>query len=218
MFRRTVLLTICLGFVAAVATAWVLKSSVLKSKPTPFIMEMPPYRWPTLQGLALRLVDRSKVFLRRAGTVILAVAVGLWVLGHLPLKDGHAPPIEASIVGQVGHAVEPLIRPLGFNWRIGVGLITSLFAREVIIGTLGTIYGIENPNEHDVGLQEAVRGDLTTGGAIALLVFFAFAMQCVSTVAVVRRETGGWKWPAIQFAYMTVLAYVGAFLANQLIR
>jgi len=206
-----------LGFAAAVMTAWLLKSTVLKSKPTPFILEMPPYRWPTLQGLGLRLIDRSKVFLRRAGTVILGVAIGLWVLGHLPLKDGHAPPIEASIVGQVGHAVEPVIKPLGFNWRIGVGLITSLAAREVIIGTMGTIYGIENPNQYNTGLQDAIRGDLTTGGAIALLIFFAFAMQCMSTVAVVRRETGGWKWPAIQFAYMTVLAYVGAFLANQLI-
>ena len=157
------------------------------------------------------------MFLRRAGTVILGVAVALWILGHLPLKDGKPPGIEASIVGQIGHAVEPAIRPLGFNWKIGVGLITSLAAREVIIGTLGTIYGME-PDEKNVGLQQAISHDLTPGGAVALLVFFAFAMQCMSTVAVVRRETGGWKWPAIQFSYMTVVAYAAAFLANQLIR
>ena len=207
-----------LGFVAAVATARLLKSSVLKSAPTPFMLEMPPYRWPTMRGLALRLIDRGKVFLRRAGTVILAVAIGLWILGHLPLKDGKPPAIEQSIVGQIGHAVEPLIRPLGFNWKIGVGLITSLAAREVMVGTLGTIYGMEHADYKDEGLQQAVQKDLTMGGAIALLIFFAFAMQCMSTVAVVRRETGGWKWPAIQFGYMTVVAYIGAFVANQLVR
>jgi ferrous iron transport protein B len=204
-----------LGFVVAVATAKLLKSTVLKSNRTPFIMEMPPYRWPTVRSLALRLIDRTKVFLRRAGTVILAVAVVLWVLGSLPRKDGKPPAVEASIMGQIGHAVEPAIRPLGFNWKIGVGLIASLAAREVIVGTLGTIYGME-PDERNVGLQQAVKKDLSFGGAIALLVFFAFAMQCMSTVAVVRRETGGWKWPAIQFAYMTTLAYAGAFLANHL--
>jgi ferrous iron transport protein B len=204
-----------LGFVMAVATAKLLKSTVLKSTRTPFILEMPPYRWPTLRGLALRLIDRTKVFLRRAGTVILGVAVVLWVLGSVPRRDGKPPAIEASIMGQIGHVVEPAIRPLGFNWKIGVGLIASLAAREVIVGTLGTIYGME-PDEKNVGLQQAVKKDLTFGGAIALLVFFAFAMQCMSTVAVVRRETGGWKWPAIQFAYMTSVAYIGAFLANHL--
>jgi ferrous iron transport protein B len=205
-----------LGFVAAVATAWLLKSSVLKSARTPFILEMPPYRWPTLRGLSLRLLDRSKVFVRRAGTVILSVAIVLWILAHLPLKDGKPPAIEASIMGQIGHAVEPAIRPLGFNWKIGIGLITSLAAREVIVGTMGTIYGME-PDSKNEGLQQAIRRDLTPGGAVALLIFFAFAMQCMSTVAVVRRETGGWKWPAAQFAYMTALAYAGAFVANGLI-
>ena len=206
-----------LGFAMAVLTARLLKSSVLKSARTPFILEMPPYRLPTARGLALRLIDRAKVFLRRAGTVILGVAIVLWVLAHLPLKDGRPPAMEASFIGQIGHAVEPVIRPLGFNWKIGVGLITSLAAREVIVGTLGTIYGIEG-DEQSHGLQQAIAHDLTFGGAVALLIFFAFAMQCMSTVAVVRRETGGWKWPAVQFTYMTLVAYVGAFIANQLIR
>ena len=204
-----------LGFVMAVATAKLLKSTVLKSTRTPFILEMPPYRWPTLRSLALRLIDRTKVFLRRAGTVILTVAVVLWVLGSLPRKEGKPPSVEDSIMGHIGHAVEPAIRPLGFNWKIGVGLIASLAAREVIVGTLGTIYGME-PDAKNEGLQQAIKKDLSLGGAIALLVFFAFAMQCMSTVAVVRRETGGWKWPAIQFAYMTTVAYTGAFLANHL--
>lgn len=202
-----------LGFAAAFMTAQVLQSSVLKSERNAFVLEMPPYRMPTVQSLALRLYDRSKVFLRRAGTVILAVAVVLWALASLPLHNGAAPDIEQSYIGQIGHAVEPVIRPLGFNWRIGVGLITSLAAREVIVGTLGTLYGLEGTSQ-STDLQAALRRDLTIGGAVALLIFFAFAMQCFSTIAVVRRETGGWKWPTIQFVYMTALAFVGAFTAN----
>lgn len=208
-----------LGFLAAFTTARLLKSSILKSERTPFVLEMPPYRWPTLRSLSLRLFDRGKVFLRRAGTVILGVAVGLWLLAHLPLDNGKTPPIESSLAGTIGRTVEPLIQPLGFNWKIGIGLITSLAAREVIVGTLGTIYGIESEGKGDttVGLQKALQKDLTPGGAVALLIFFAFAMQCMSTIAVVRRETGGWKWPAIQFTYMTVLAYLGALVANHLV-
>ncbi|HTR38533.1 MAG TPA: ferrous iron transporter B [Bryobacteraceae bacterium] len=206
-----------LGFAAAITTARVLKSSVLRSERVPFVLEMPPYRWPTLRSLGLRLVDRSKVFLRRAGTVILLVIVVLWVLENLPVKNGQPPPIEDSFAGMIGHAVEPAIKPLGFNWKIGIGLVSSIAAREVIVGTLGTIYGKEG-DEKSKGLQQAVRGDLSPGGAIALLVFFAFAMQCMSTVAVVRRETGGWRWPAIQFAYMTFLAYLCAMITNQVVR
>ena len=205
-----------LGFLAAIITARLLKSTVLKSTRAPFMLEMPPYRWPTLRSLALRLVDRSKVFLRRAGTVILLVAVVLWVLASLPLNDGKVPEIGHSLAASVGHFVEPAIRPLGFNWKIGIGLITSLAAREVIVGTLGTIYGMEGTSQSE-GLQAALRHDLTPGGAAALLVFFAFAMQCMSTVAVVRRETGGWRWPAIQFAYMTFVAYISAFFVNHFI-
>ncbi len=205
-----------LGFLAALVTALILKSTILKSDRTPFVMELPPYRWPTLKSLGLRLLDRSKIFLRRAGTVILAVAVALWILAHLPLVEGQAPEIGDSLAGTVGRTIEPVIEPLGFDWKIGVGIITSLAAREVIVGTLGTLYGIEG-DENSLGLQEALRQDLTLGGAVALLVFFAFAMQCMSTVAMVRRETGGWKIPILQFVYMGVLAYVGAFLANQFV-
>ncbi len=202
-----------LGFLAAVATAKALKSSVLKSVRTPFMLELPPYRLPTWQSLGLRLLDRTKVFLRRAGTIILATTLILWVLASVPQHDGQPPAIEDSLAGVAGRTIEPLVEPLGFNWKIGIGLITSLAAREVIVGTLGTIYGME-ADEGSLQLQEALQQDLTFGGAVALLVFFAFAMQCMSTVAVVKRETGGWKWPAIQFAYMTALAYVGALAAN----
>jgi len=205
-----------LGFLAALVTARVLKSTILKSDRTPFVLELPPYRWPTLESLGLRLLDRSKIFLKRAGTVIMAVAVALWILANLPVTNGSAPPIDESLAGTMGRTIEPVIKPLGFDWKIGVGLVTSLAAREVIVGTLGTLNGIEG-DENSVGLQEALREDLTLGGAVALLVFFAFAMQCMSTVAMVRRETGGWKVPILQFAYMGLLAYVGAFLANNLV-
>jgi len=201
-----------LGFLAAVVTARLLKSSILKSDRAVFVLEMPPYRWPSVRQLGLRLLDRAKVFLRRAGTVILGVSIVLWGLAHVPYKQGSAPPIAESVAGTLGRAVEPVIAPLGFDWRIGIGIVTSLAAREVIVGTLGTIYGMEGTSE-SVGLQSALRRDLTPAGAVALLVFFAFAMQCLSTIAVVRRETGGWRWPAVQFTYMGLLAWTGAFVA-----
>jgi ferrous iron transport protein B len=205
-----------LGFLAALGTARVLKSSVLKSGRTPFLLEMPSYRWPTVQSIGLRLMDRAYVFLRRAGTVILLVTVILWVMANVPTTNGKPPAIENSLAGTIGRTLEPAIKPLGFNWKIGIGLITSLAARETIIATLGTIYGLD-PKEQNVSLQNALHQDLTPGGAFALLVFFAFAMQCISTIAVVRRETGGWKWPIVQFTYMSVLAYIGAFCAKHLL-
>ncbi len=136
-----------LGFLAAFGTARLLKSSVLKSDGSPFLLEMPPYRRPTLRQITLRMFDRSKIFLRRAGTVILGVAVVLWVLAHLPLAAGKMPEVANSVAGTLGRALEPLVRPLGFDWKIAIGLVTSLAAREVIVGTLGTLYGMD----HDGG-------------------------------------------------------------------
>ncbi len=204
-----------LGFLMAVLTARLLKSTILRSKDAPFILEMPPYRWPQASSLALRVVDRGKAFLYRAGTVIMVVSLLLWAATNFPMHNGHPPAIQDSVVASVGHAIEPVIRPLGFDWKIGVGLVTSLAAREVIIATLGTINGID-ASVHEFDLQTALRHELSLPGAIALLVFFAFAMQCMSTLAVVRRETNGWKWPAAQFAYMTVVAYVSAFAAYRI--
>ena len=206
-----------LGFVAAVVTARLLKSSILKSERTPFVLEMPAYRMPTLRSLGLRIADRAEVFLKRAGTVILGVSFVLWLLASVPLTNGHTPPIAESLAGTLGRTIEPVIRPLGFNWKIGIGLVSSLAAREVIVGTLGTIYGME-PGKDQVGLQQALQHDLSPAGAVSLLVFFAFAMQCMSTLAVVRRETGSWKWPAIQFTYMGALAYVSSFVVYHLLR
>src|SRR5664279_4249146 len=201
-----------LGFLMAVLTARLLKSTVLKSKDAPFILEMPPYRWPKFSSLMMRLVDRGKAFLYRAGTVIMLVSLLLWAATNFPMHNGQPPAIQDSVVASLGHAIEPVIRPLGFDWKIGVGLVTSLAAREVIIATVGTLNGID-AESHSFDLQNALRHELTIPAAIALLVFFAFAMQCMSTIAVVRRETNGWKWPAIQFAYMTIVAYVSAYAA-----
>jgi ferrous iron transport protein B len=206
-----------LGFGVAVVTARILKASVLKSRNAPFILEMPPYRRPTAVSLGLRLVDRGKAFVYRAGTVILGVSLILWALTSLPMHHGQAPRLEDSLLAHVGHVIEPAIAPLGFDWKIGVGLVTSVAARETIIATLGMLYGAD-PESHALDLQAALRRQLSLPAAVALLVFFAFAMQCVSTIAVVRRETNGWKWPALQFAYMTTLAYVAAFAAFHLIK
>jgi ferrous iron transport protein B len=205
-----------LGFMAAMATAKVMNSSVMKASTAPFVLELPQYRWPTVQSLTLRLYDRGKLFLKKAGTIILACTFIVWVLSVLPVHSGQFSDLTSSLIGHLGHFIEPVIRPLGFNWKIGIGLLSSIVAREVIVGTLGTLYGVD-PATHSIGLQAALRGDMTIGGAIALVVFFAFAMQCTSTLAVVRRETNSWKLPAIQFFYMSGFAYVAALVTNQVI-
>jgi ferrous iron transport protein B len=202
-----------LGIVAAIGTAFLLKRTLLRAEPTSFVMELPPYRVPSLRSLGLRLLDRSKIFLKRAGKVIFGVTIVLWVLTQFPRTDQGPPLIEDSALGAMGQFIEPAIAPLGFDWRIGIGLVTSLAAREVIVGTLGTIYGVENASDDSIVLQDALQRSLTPAAAIGLLVFFAFALQCMSTVAVMRRETAGWKWPILQFGYMLFLAYGGAFIA-----
>ncbi len=209
------------GFVAAMTTSRLLKSSILKSSETPFILELPQYRTPTVRSLALRLLDRARIFVRQAGTVILAVTMVLWIGAHLPIihtatGTWSAPELADSLIGRLGHFIEPAIAPLGFNWKIGIGLISSVAAREVMVSTMGTLYGAD-PGTQALNLQAALHHDMKLGGALALMIFFAFAMQCTSTMAVVRRETNSWKWPAVQFAYMLVLAYGAAFVVNQLL-
>ncbi|WP_420236460.1 ferrous iron transporter B [Telmatobacter bradus] len=214
--RTLVMLSLYLaGFLAALATARLLKSSVLKSSETPFILELPQYRRPTVRSLVLRLVDRAKVFLRQAGTIILCVTLALWVMAHLPiLHDANGavqtPELSQSLIGHVGRTIEPVIAPLGFNWKIGIGLVSSVLAREVMVSTMGTLYDAQ-ASTHALPLEQALHTDLTLPAALALMIFFAFAMQCTSTMAVVRRETNSWKWPAAQFVYMLILAWISAF-------
>ncbi len=208
------------GGVAAFTTARLLKSSILKSSDTPFILELPQYRMPTLYSLTLRLIDRARIFLKTAGTIIVGVTIALWILAHLPVMHTAsgtlaAPQLASSLIGRLGHFIEPAIAPLGFNWKIGIGLLSSVLAREVMVSTMGTLYGAD-PSTQALNLHAALHHDMTLGGALALMIFFAFAMQCTSTIAVVKRETNSWRWPAAQFLYMLVLAYGAAFAVNQI--
>jgi len=196
------------GFVGAMTTAWLLKSSILKSNDAPFILELPQYRMPTLRSLGLRLVDRAR----------LCVTLALWVLAHLPVIHSAsgaiaAPELANSVIGKLGHFIEPAIAPLGFDWKIGIGLLSSVLAREVMVSTMGTLYGAD-PGTQALSLQTALHHEMTLGGALALMIFFAFAMQCTSTMAVVRRETNSWRWPAAQFLYMLALAWGAAWVVN----
>ena len=201
-----------LGVAAAFAAAWLFKKTVLKGPPPPFLMEMPPYRLPRIRDVLLNMWDRSRLFLKKAGTVILAVSIVLWCLAAYPKG-----PMERTFAGRMGHAIEPAIRPLGFDWRIGVGLITSFAAREVLVGTLATLYGMEEGEDLDKSqaLQEHIRHDYTPVMAVSLMVFFVLACQCMSTVAVVRRETNSWSWPLFMVAYMTVLAWAASLVTYQ---
>ncbi|HEY1803424.1 MAG TPA: ferrous iron transporter B [Terracidiphilus sp.] len=209
------------GFVAAFTTARLLKSSILRSSDTPFILELPQYRMPTLYSLGLRLMDRARIFMKTAGTIIVSVTLVLWVLAHVPVVHTaagtlSAPQLAQSLIGRLGHFIEPAIAPLGFNWKIGIGLLSSVLAREVMVSTMGTLYGAD-PSTQALNLQTALHHDMTLGGAMALMIFFAFAMQCTSTIAVVRRETNSWFWPALQFFYMLALAYGAAFAVNHIV-
>ncbi len=200
-----------LGMAGAMGTALLFRATA-KKELSHFIMEMPPYRWPSPRFLALQMLDRARVFLKKAGTIILSACVILWLLAKLPMHNGQFSPIEHSFAGMAGKAMAPLLAPLGLNWQVGVGLLTSLIARESIVSTLGTLYGMEGAAPGQ--LQNALHHDITTGGAVALVIFFAFALQCFSTMTVTRKETGSWKYPIAQFFYMGTLAYFAAWGAK----
>ncbi len=202
-----------MGFLAAMMTAWILKSSILKSDRTPFFLEIPPYRLPMAKTVFLIMWDRAKVFLRRAGTIILGASIVLWFLATFPQHPG-AEGIEHSFAGKIGHLLEPLLQPLGFNWKIGVGLLSAQVAREVMVSSLATIYHV-SASADTASLQQAIRSDLSPLAAVSLMVFFVFAMQCSSTLAVIRRETGGWKVPLVMFLYMNAYAYLASFAVFQ---
>lgn len=230
----TLLSMYLLGTLAALGVAALFKRTLLRGPTRPMIMELPPYRLPSLRSLAFSVSHRAGMFLRKAGTIILALSIVLWALATYPKST---PPADApeetaqelqlanSFLGQAGHAVEPLVRPLGFDWKIGVSIISSFAAREVFVATMGTIYGVGEVDETSTALREKLRnernpatGDLvyTPLVAVGLMVFYVFAMMCMSTNAVVVRETGGGlkglKWAGFQFAWMLALAYVAALI------
>ena len=241
-----------LGLLAAIGTALVLKRTILKGETRPLVLELPSYKQPSLRTATLMMLDRAWVFLRKAGTVILFISILLWVLATYPKST---PPPEAialqqraaaensevlkeqaerliahsalanSAAGRAGHWIEPVLRPLGFDWQIGIGILSSFAAREVIVSTLAVVYGVgeeaaeKDPESLYDSLRRAERSDgskvFTTATCASLLVFYVLAMQCLSTQAITRRETNSFKWPAFQLVYMTVLAYSGSFLVYQ---
>ena len=224
----TLLAMYLLGIVAAIAAAFVLKRSKgKKQQPSTFIMELPPYRRPSLHRTFLQVYERAKIFVTDAGKIILAISIVLWFLASYPKPQTDVSSSEAikqSFAGQLGQVIEPVIEPLGFDWKIGIALITSFAAREVLVSTLATIYNVEGADETSVTLREAMRNErhpetgkpvYTPLVALSLMVFFALACQCMSTVAVVRRETNSWRWPFIMIAYMTILAYLGSLVVYQ---
>jgi ferrous iron transport protein B len=243
-----------LGTIVAVIVGWILKRTILKAPPPPFVMELPPYRMPNFKAVFLNVFQQAEMFLKRAGTVILAISIILWALAYFPrsIDQQSAISSEQSVVssqqtkseinseqpaindsgaqlrnsyaGQLGHLIEPVIAPLGFDWKIGVALIASFAAREVLVSTLSIIYNVgKDETEESQTLMQAVREAKREDGtpawtpltALTLMVFFVLAMQCMSTVAVTRRETNSWGWALFMVAYMTILAYVAAFVTYQ---
>ncbi len=236
-----------LGFLAAILSALAMRFLIKVRERSYLIMELPTYRMPLWKNVGLTIVDKTKAFALEAGKVILAISVVLWVLASFGPGDKleraeeyvlaessnlrlteqgladrvAAYKLENSYAGMIGKGIEPVIRPLGYDWKIGIALLTSFAAREVFVGTLATIYSLGS-TEDPMTIRERLASEVNpeTGGprytmavGFSLLIFYTFAMQCMSTIAIVKRETGGWKWPMIQLGYMTGLAYISAFLA-----
>ena len=248
-----------LGIAVAVAVAWVLKRTLLKSPPPPLVLELPPYRLPSAVNIAHTMRSRSWMFVRRAGTVILAISILLWALATFPRlpkaaaqdaqanaraaddgrqasgaagandsapqADDKGAQIRQSFAGRLGRLIEPAIRPLGFDWQMGIGLISSFAARETLVSTLSIVYNVGDADAQDGSnsLIEAVRNARRPDGsrawtplvAVSMMVFFVLACQCMSTIAIVRRETNSWRWPLFMVTYMLVLAYVASFITYQ---
>lgn len=238
-----------LGMVAAFCMAWLFKRTLLKGQPPVFFLEMPPYHRPSARTVLMTMLERAYLFLRRAGTVILSVSIVLWFLSTFPKLPPTAPvrqqvaqatqdhagrdtldalqhraaqqQMEGSYAGRAGRVIEPLIRPLGFDWRIGVSLVSSFVAREVFVSAMGTIYSVgskdSDPAEVTASLKDKLRADpfFSPLLAVCVMVFYVLAMQCLSTVAVVKRETNGWKWPLFMTGYMTALAWGVTFVVYQ---
>ena len=232
-----------LGIGMSMAVAYAMRFLMPADGKSLFVMEMPLYRAPRWRNVFITMYERSKVFVTEAGKVILVISIVLWFLASFGPADlgmsreeaateqmtparYKSYKLEHSFAGYLGKAIEPVIRPIGFDWRMGIAVITSFAAREVFAGTMATIYSVEGEGDEFHSVREAMLHDVDDRGrkvyslatVLSLLVFYAFAMQCMSTLAVVRRETKSWKWPAIQFAYMTLIAYSASFIVYQLFR
>lgn len=232
-----------LGIAAALSTAWLLKKTALKGDTVPLVLELPRYRRPSLRNAFYAMYDRAMVFLRKAGTAILLISVILWWLANFPNTVATASTVDSgteveldetqlenqrlagSFAGRLGRAVEPIFAPLGFDWRINIGVVSSFAAREVVVTTLAIVYGIgeEAAEDHDTlisTLRKQTRDDgspvFDAPTSLSLLVFYVLAMQCLPTQVATRRETGAWKYAIYQLVYMSVLAYLAAFVTFQI--
>ena len=200
------------GIVSALAVAFVLRKLLWRGAVEPFIMELPSYKLPKLKNVALGVALRVRIFLRRAGTIILAMMILIWFLSSVPGAPNGAtePAIHYSFAGLIGHALQPLLAPIGFNWQIAVALVPGLAAREIAVAALGTIYAVGGEATGALGNTLAAHWSLAT--ALALLAWYVFAPQCAATLGVVQRETNSWRWPLVLFVYMITLAYGAAFV------
>jgi ferrous iron transport protein B len=202
------------GILAALLVAFVLKKLIWREEPEPFIMELPDYKWPVPKNVAIGLWLRAGAFLRRAGTIILAIMILIWFLSTFPAppEGAEGPAIDWSFAGRLGHFLEPVFAPIGFGWQIVVALIPGMAAREVAVGALGTIYALSaSGDEVGEALKPILAQQWPLATALSFLVWYVFAPQCASTIAVIRRETNSWVWPTVHFVYMFVLAYAASF-------
>lgn len=218
-----------LGFFTAVVISLLIKKFKPVKSTSQFILELPPYRAPMLRSVWWKVYDSAKLFLVNAGSIILAISIILWFLASYPQPEESAgltakEKVEQSYAGRIGQFIEPVIEPLGFDWKMGVGLIASFAAREVLISSFATIYNLEaGDDENIVPLIEAMRNDRYPDGrpvfsvlvAVSLMVYFVYAAQCMATFAIVKRETNSWRWPLVMMAYMTALAYLAALAVYQ---
>jgi ferrous iron transport protein B len=203
------------GILSALGVAFLANHFLWRENPTPpFMLELPDYKLPRPRSIALGLLQRARIFLNRAGTTIFSMMVLIWFLASFPRPPEGAqdPAINYSLAAMIGHALEPILSPVGFNWQINVALIPGMAAREVAVAALGTVYAIEGGKEAAAQIGMALADKWSLATALAVLTWYIFAPQCASTLAVIRRETGGWRWMWLTFAYMLTLAYLASLI------
>jgi len=205
------------GVLSAMSVAFLLKRTLMRGSYQPLLLELPEYRLPVLRNLALGLWERVRIFLSRVGTIILSLMVVLWFLASYPAPPHGAtgPAIQYSIAGMLGRGLEVIFAPLGFNWQISIALVPGLAAREVAVGALGTVYSMSASNDLESALSPIIASTWSIATGLSLLAWYVFAPQCLSTLAVVRRETNSWRYPLLMAGYLFALAYVGAFVTYQ---
>lgn len=250
----TLMILYLLGFGMAIFSAYILNKTLKINSKSYFVVEMPSYKIPLLKNVVINVIEKTKAFVFGAGKIILALSIILWFLGShgpgekfenaqqivenevytskIPINPSVIPDrvaeykLENSYIGYAGKSIEPIIRPLGYDWKIGIAVVSSFAAREVFVGTLATIYSVGSHSEEETTIKNRMNAELRPDGSkvfnfatgVSLLLFYAFAMQCISTLAIVKKETNSWKWPIIQLIFMSGFAYLSAFIAYQLLK